>query len=218
MRVILFGASGMVGQGVLRECLLDPAVQQIVSVGRSRLPQAHSKLREVQLDDLFDIRLVADQISGFDACFFCLGISSFRRKEAEYRHVTQALTVSIARAVLGCNPDLVFVYVSGAGTNPGSRTMWSRVKGETEASLLAMPFRAAYMFRPGLIVPMDGIRSKTPVYRAMYWLLTPLLLLLRRSARLATTTRAVGRAMLRAAETLPAQVSMDNQAINRLGR
>ena len=218
MRVLIFGASGMVGQGVLRECLLDPAVLDVVSIARSTLPEQHPKLREITLANLFDLSPAMVELGGFDSCFFCLGVSSFRMKEEAYRHVTQALTISIARKLLASNPAMVFVYVSGDGTDAGSNTMWSRVKGETENELLGMPFRAAYMFRPGLIVPMHGIRSKTAVYRVIYAVLTPFLSLVQRSSRLATTTEAVGRAMLRVAETTPADHVLDNRAINRFGR
>jgi uncharacterized protein YbjT (DUF2867 family) len=224
MRVLLFGASGMVGQGVLRECLLDSGVSEVTYVGRSPLPvdgvQAalpeSAKLRQIVHADLFDLSSVADQLTGFDACFFCLGVSSFRMKEAEYRRITQVLTVSVAKILLPLNPAMVFVYVSGSGTDAKSKTMWARVKGETENDLLSTGFRAAYMFRPGLILTRHGIRSKTPVYNVLYTALKPLLYLLALSPRLATNTEAVGRAMLRVVRELPAEHYLEGTAINRL--
>ncbi|GAC1419560.1 MAG: epimerase [Acidobacteriaceae bacterium] len=204
MRVLLFGASGMVGQGVLRECMLDPRVSQVVCVvrrsGSAGLGVGSPKVREVVTDDFSDFTAVQDQFAGCDACFFCLGISSFRMKEPEYRATTYDITLATAQAILRANTagsSVTFLYVSGAGTDPKSKTMWSRVKGETENALLTLPFRAAYMFRPGLIVPRHGIRSKTAVYRAIYIVLAPVLpLLLRAFPKLITTTEQVGRAML----------------------
>lgn len=204
MRVLLFGASGMVGQGVLRECILDPRVSQVVCVvrrsGSSGLGAGAQKVREVVTNNFLDFQSVQDQFAGCDACFFCLGVSSFRMREAEYRAITYDMTLAAARAILRVNTagsSVTFIYVSGAGTNPASTTMWSHVKGETEDALLALPFRAAYMFRPGLIVPKHGIRSKTAVYRAIYTMLAPVLpLLLRIFPKAMTTTEQVGRAML----------------------
>lgn len=226
MRVLIFGASGMVGQGVLRECLVDPGVTEVVCVGRNALPaegvqarlaaDKRSKLREVVRGDLYDLSPVADQLAGFDACLFCLGVSSFRMDEAKYTHITQDLTLAVARMLLPVNPAMVFVYVSGSGTDANSRTMWSRVKGATENALLAMPFRAAYMFRPGVILPRHGIRSRTAAYNVLYAVFWPIFRLMALSPKLATNTEALGKAMLRVVRDLPAEHSFEAEAINRL--
>jgi uncharacterized protein YbjT (DUF2867 family) len=199
MNVLLFGATGMVGQGVLRECLLDAGVSRVLSVGRSATGQTHPKLRELIVPDLFDLSAVREQLSGFDACFFCLGVSSASMSEEAYRHVTYDLTLAAAKVLVRLNPQMTFVYVSGAGTDSSERgsSMWARVKGATENALMRLPFKAAYMFRPGFIQPLHGVRSKVALYRWTYVLASPFFGLLRRLApRHATTSEQVGRAML----------------------
>jgi uncharacterized protein YbjT (DUF2867 family) len=195
MKVILFGATGMVGQGALRECLLDPEVSAVLTVGRTATGQKHDKLREIVHADLFDLSPIAAELSGYDACFFCLGASSAGMNEASYRRLTYDLTLSVARAVVG--PGMTFVFVSGAGTDSNGRAMWARVKGETENALLAMPFKAAYMLRPGFIQPLHGITSRTFAYRAAYAVIKPLSPLLKAifPAQI-LTTETLGRAML----------------------
>ncbi len=199
MNIVIFGASGMVGQGVLLECLRDVSVTRVVVVGRSSAGRQHAKLRELLVPDLFDLSSIANDLKGLDACFFCLGVTSAGMKEADYRRITYDLTLSVAQRLIERNPELAFVYVSGSGTDSSERgrSMWARVKGATENALLRMPFRAAYMFRPGFIQPMDGIRSKTPLYQFFYVALGPVMPLLRRTfSQSITTTRDVGRAML----------------------
>ncbi|SAL54379.1 NAD-dependent epimerase/dehydratase [Caballeronia sordidicola] len=199
MKVIIFGATGMVGQGVLRECLLDPDIERVLAVGRSSTRQLDPRFTEIVHSDLFDLSAIEDKLTGFDACFFCLGVSSFRMNEADYAHLTYDLTFGIARTLSRLNPAMTFSYVSGSGTDSTERgnSMWARVKGRTENALLRMPFRAAYMFRPGMIQPMDGIRSKTPMYQAIISIARPLFPLLRRSFPNAiTTTQQLGRAMI----------------------
>ena len=202
MNVLLYGATGMVGQGVLRECLLASDVTLIQTVGRTVTGQQHPKLKEVVQHDLFDSSTIADNLKGFDACFFCLGISSAGMTEAAYTHLTYDLTVAVAKNLALLNPGMTFVYVSGAGTDSSERgtSAWARVKGATENALLRLPFKAAYMFRPGVIVPLDGIQSKTPGYRIFYSvfgvLLPPLQRLFPRSM---STTRTLGLAMLEVA-------------------
>lgn len=199
MNVLLFGATGMVGQGVLRECLLDAGVSRVLSVGRSATGQTHSKLRELIVPDLFDLSVVREQLSGFDACFFCLGVSSAGMSEEAYRHVTYDLTLAAAKVLVRLNPQMTFVYVSGAGTDSSERgsSMWARVKGATENALMRLPFKAAYMFRPGFIQPLHGVRCKVALYRWTYMLASPFFGLLRRLApRHVTTSEQVGRAML----------------------
>ena len=229
MRIVIFGASGMVGQGILRECLLDPGVVEVLSVSRNALDssvdeavdRSSPKLRELVRPDLFtelDFTLIAEELTGFDACFFPLGVSSFRMKEGPYTRVTRDLTLAAARVLARQNPAMVFVYVSGEGTNVRSKTMWARVKGATENALLAMPFRAAYMFRPGMILPKNGIRSKTKIYNFLYRAFYPLWLLLGRFPKLATDTQTVGRAMLRVARETPSEHIWNTGGTNRLGR
>jgi uncharacterized protein YbjT (DUF2867 family) len=202
MKVIVFGATGMVGQGVLRECLLDPEVESVLVVGRSPTGRPHEKLRELTQKDLFDLSAVAGELSGFDACFFCLGVSSVGMKEADYRKVTCDLTLSIARTLLKQSPGLTFVYVSGASTDSSAKgsSMWARVKGDTENQLLQLGFKRAFMFRPGFIQPMHGEASRVPLYRFLYVVLTPLVLVFKTLfPKLSTTTERMGRAMLEVA-------------------
>ena len=173
----------MVGQGVLRECLLDPEVQRVQIVGRARAGVQHAKLREVVHQDMWHYDAIEADLTGFDACFFCLGVTSAGMGEADYRHVTYGITLAAAETLSRLNPQMTFVYVSGAGTDSSERgrIMWARVKGQTENALLRLPFKAAYMFRPGAIQPVHGVRSKTAWYRVLYSLTKPLLPLLRRA-------------------------------------
>lgn len=199
MKVIIFGASGMVGQGVLRECLLDPGVQRVLSVGRSASGQQHAKLHELVHADLWHYDTIEAELQPYDACFFCLGVSSAGLSEADYTHITHDATLAAATTLSRLNPQMTFVYVSGAGTDSTEkgRSMWARVKGRTENALLRLPFKAAYMFRPAGIQPLHGIQSKTRSYRLLYTLSGPLLPLLHRCFPAAlTTTEQVGRAML----------------------
>src|SRR5580698_4000842 len=162
MRTILFGATGMVGQGVLRECLADPDITQVLVIGRSSIGQSHPQLREIIHKNFEDFSPLEAELSGYDACFFCLGVSSAGMSEPAYRHVTYDFTLAAAKLLAQLNPNLTFIYVSGMGTDSTEkgRTMWARVKGETENAILRLPFKAAYMFRPGGIEPLDGIKPK----------------------------------------------------------
>jgi uncharacterized protein YbjT (DUF2867 family) len=199
VKVILLGATGMVGQGVLRECLLDPEVEGVLTLGRNATLQRHEKLHEIVHDDLSDLSAIEGKISGYDACFFCLGVSAVGMKEEAYRRVTYDLTISVARTLVKLNPTMTFVCVSGAGTDSTGRdrVMWARVKGKTEDALLQMPFKAVYMFRPGYIQPLHGIRTKTKWYRAVYAIVGPLYPIWKLLfPKYVTTTERVGRAML----------------------
>lgn len=218
MKVILFGATGMVGSGVLIECLADPRVTSVVSVVRRTGGTAHPKLVEVAHRDFFDFSSLRASFEGADACFFCLGVSSFRLDENEYRRLTYDLTLAAARAVLEAAPGAVFCYVSGEGTDSTGRgrVMWARVKGQTEQALLAMPFRAGYMFRPGYIQPLQGVRSKTALYQTAYNILAPLYPLLQRVAPTHVTTSVnVGRAMIEVAVHGYPRPLLENEDINR---
>ncbi|MGL9620374.1 epimerase [Bradyrhizobium sp. U531] len=202
MRVIIFGATGMVGQGVLRECLVDAGVERVLVVGRSPTGVRNAKLDEIIHDNFLDYSAIETQLTGFDACFFCLGVSSIGMSEENYRHLTYDLTLAAATTLVRLNPQMVFTYVTGAGTDSteqGSR-MWARVKGKTENDLLKLPFRAAYMFRPGAIQPLHGARSKTAWVQAVYTATRPLWSVLRRLfPQLVTSTEQIGRGMIRVA-------------------
>jgi uncharacterized protein YbjT (DUF2867 family) len=217
MKVILFGATGMVGQGVLRECLLDPGVESVLVVGRSPTGQRHAKLRELLRDDFVDYSDVESQLAGFDACFFCLGVSSIGMDEARYRHLTYDITLAAARVLARLNPQMVLVYVSGRGTDSTEQgsLMWARVKGKTENDLLKLPFKAAYMFRPAGIQPLHGIRSKTGWVQAIYVATSPLLSLLNHVApKYMTTTEQVGRAMIKVARDGFPKPVLESEDIN----
>jgi uncharacterized protein YbjT (DUF2867 family) len=220
MNVLLFGATGMVGQGVLRECLRDPRVTNVLVVGRSSVGRQHPKLREIVVQNLFDLSALDADLARVDACFFCLGVSSAGMSEGKYARVTYDLTLAVAERLARLNPALTFVYVSGMGTDgtERGRTMWARVKGRTENALLRLPFRGAYMFRPAAIIPLHGITSRTRWYRLLYAATRPLWPLLRRLAPdYVTTTELVGQAMINlAASGAPSRV-VENPDINRLG-
>jgi uncharacterized protein YbjT (DUF2867 family) len=219
MNVVIFGATGMVGQGVLRECLLDPDVHRVVVVGRTPTGQQHPKLEEILHADLFDLGPIEKQLTNLDACFFCLGISVAGLTEEEYTRVTYGIAMSVATTLARLDPQMTFVFVSGEGTDSTEQgsTMWARVKGKTENAILKLPFRRAYMFRPGFIQPLHGIRSKTKLYRVFYTIAAPLLPLLKRLfPKWVTTTERLGRAMIVAAKHGAPSVILDTRAINRL--
>lgn len=204
MNVLILGATGMVGQGVLRECLLDDGVARVVTLGRHATGNAHPKVREIVHADLFHLQPIEQQLTGLDACFYCLGATAAGKSEREYARINYELTLAIAETLARVDPDMTFVYVSGMGTDSTERgrTMWARVKGRTENALLRLPFRAAYMLRPGIILPMHGIKSKTMLYRVGYRLMTPLYPALRALfPRAITTTEHLGRVMLRLARS-----------------
>jgi uncharacterized protein YbjT (DUF2867 family) len=219
MNVILFGATGMVGQGILRECLLDPGVHQILSIVRTPSGQQHPKLRELVLADFFNYSAVEPELTGFDACFFALGVSSAGMDKAKYKHLTYNLTLAAANTLARLNPQMTFLYISGAGTDSTERgrTMWTRVKGKTENDLLKLPFRAAYMFRPGVIQPLHGIRSKTRLYQTFYTVFNPVLPLLKSAfPQYITTTEQLGRAMLKVAKSGFPKPILESKDINSL--
>ena len=219
MKVILFGATGMVGQGVLRECLLDPGVESVLAVGRSPTRQRHSKLHEIRHDNFVYYSAIESYLAGYDACFFCLGVSSVGMSEERYRHLTYDVTLAAAATLAQLNPQMVFIYVTGQGTDSTEqgRLMWARVKGKTENDLLKLPFKAAYMFRPAGIQPLHGIRSKTAWVQAIYVGAAPLLALLHRVApKYMTTTEQVGRAMIKVARDGYWRPVLESEDINRL--
>jgi uncharacterized protein YbjT (DUF2867 family) len=219
MKVILFGATGMVGQGVLRECLLDPEVERVLTVGRKATGQQHEKLRELVHKDFTDFSSVEEELTGYDACFFCLGVSAAGMKEEDYHRVTYDFALAAARTLVKRNPGMTFVYVSGAGTDSTEqgRSMWARVKGKTENALMKLPFKASYMFRPGFIQPMDGITSQTKLYRVIYAVMGPLSPVMKALfPKMMTSTRQVGRAMLQVARNGAPKRLLENPDINSL--
>jgi len=198
MRVVLFGATGMVGQGVLRECLLDGGVDAVLSIGRSATGARDAKLSEIVRSDLWDYADLEAELADVDACFFCLGVASSGMAEEQYTKITYGITLAAAGVLSRLNPRMTFVYVSGLGADSSEkgRTMWARVRGRTENALLRLPF-SAYVFRPGFIQPLHGIQSRTKLYRVFYKVLAPLMPLARAAfPKIVLTTEEIGRAML----------------------
>ncbi|MGO4538524.1 NAD-dependent epimerase/dehydratase family protein [Paenibacillus sp. 2TAB19] len=217
MNVLLFGASGMVGQGALRECLLDPEVTNVLSVGRSGTGKQHPKLTEIIHKDLLDLAAIEDQLTGYDACIFCLGVSSAGMSEEKYRAITYDITMSVARTLVKLNPQMTFLYVTGTGTDSTEqgRSMWARVKGKTENDLLKIPFKGAYMFRPGAILPKHGVKSKTKLYQFFYVILKPLYPLMERMKSV-TTSDNLAWAMVKVAKHGHGKAIIDSEEINRI--
>ncbi len=172
IRAIITGVTGMVGEGVLHECLQHPDVEQVLVINRRPCGVSHPKLKEIVHTNFLDIKPIEDHLYPYDACFFCLGVSSVGLKEAEYHQLTYDLTIQAAEILVRRNPDMAFCYVSGSGTDSSEkgRIMWARVKGKTENQLLKMPFRKAYMFRPGFMKPTDGLKNTLKGYTYFNWM------------------------------------------------
>lgn len=199
LNVIITGASGMVGRGVLLECLENSNIDKVLMVNRLTINLKHPKLTELILPNFFDINTIANDLRGYNACFFCLGVSSAGMNERDYSQITYDLTITFAQAMLAFNPDSTFIYVSGAGTDSTEKglSMWARVKGKTENKLLGLNFKNAYMFRPGFIQPVRNEQSRTKLYNNIYRLLKPLLPILKRLfPSVVPTTANVGKAMI----------------------
>lgn len=219
MRLIVFGATGMVGAGALREALAAPEVESVLSIGRHPCGVEHPKLREIALPDLFDFAAIEDQLLGYDACIWAIGVSAVGRDEAAYARVTEELTLLWARALLRLNPGMSFCYCSAAGA--GGPGMWARVRRRVEGALQSMPFRHAGAVRPGFIRPGPGIRSRTRAYQAGLVLLRPLFvltpILVRAFPFFVTTSENLGRAMLRVVEGKADRFILESADINRVG-
>lgn len=217
-KVVITGTTGMVGKGVLLECIDHPAIDEILIVNRNSLGITHSKVKEVLEKDFFDLSNISDHLKGYDACFFCLGISSIGQSEESYTKTTYDLTVSFAQAFLGQNENSLFCYVSGTGTDSSEkgRTMWARIKGKTENKLLEMPFKKAYMFRPGYIQPLRGIKSKTQWYQGVYNILWPIYHVLKHFPSTATNTTNMGLAMINILDGKFSKSILENKEINEL--
>jgi uncharacterized protein YbjT (DUF2867 family) len=198
IKVIITGSTGMVGRGVLLECLKSPLVDSVLAINRQPLELSHPKLKEICHKDFFNITAIKAELSGYNACFFCLGVSSAGISAVKYRHITFDLTLNFAKTLLELNPEMTFCYISGAGTDSTEkgRINWARIKGKTENDLLALGFKDAYMFRPGFIQPLRGIKSKTPLYRAIYAVVTPLYPLLKSFPGFVTSTETLASAMI----------------------
>lgn len=215
MKVIVFGSSGMIGQGVLRECLNASDVEAVLAIVRRASAEPHEKLRELVHEDFLDFSQL--DLAGYDACFFCLGISSAGMSEEAYRRVTCDIPMAAAQVLAKSNPGMTFIYVSGAGTDANGRSMWARVKAEAEQALLALPFASAYMFRPAFIQPLHGITSRTRLYRVVYAVMSPLYPVWKRLLpKYMTTTEQVGRAMLHVARHGAPKTILENDDINAL--
>jgi uncharacterized protein YbjT (DUF2867 family) len=198
MKVILFGATGMIGQAALRECLLDPSMTAVLSIGRSTTGKRDPKLRELMHSDLTDLSSIETELSGYDACFYCLGISSIGMTETAYRRITYDMPLAAAQTLMRDNPGMTFIYVSGNGADPteSGKTMWARIKGAAENALLRLPLKT-FVFRPAFVQPLNGIGSKSKWINAIYTLFSPLApLLMRLIPNYATTTTDIGRAMI----------------------
>jgi len=219
MKAILFGATGMVGQGVLRECLRSQEVDMVLSVGRRTTGQPHPKLREIAHQDFTDFSPIDGELTGYDACFFCLGVSSIGMNESEYRRVTYDFTLAAGQTLARLNPNTTFIYVSGAGTDSSGQgsTMWARVKGQTENALFQLPFKGAYAFRPAYIQPLHGIVPKTAWLRGFYAVVAPLYPVWKALfPKYVTTTACMGRAMIHVARAGAPKRVLENRDINQI--
>ena len=218
MKVILFGATGMVGQGVLIECLESPAVDRVLVIGRRSTGRQHPKLTELLHSDFTDFKPIEPKLAGYDACFFCLGVSSLGKKEEEYRHLTYDFALAAARTLARLNPQMTFIYVSGSGTDTSEKgsLMWARVKGKTENDILAL-FPNGYAFRPAYIQPLKGVKAATTAPRVFYSLIGPLYPLWKALIpKYVTTTVQVGQAMIAVAQHGAPKRILENHDINAI--
>ena len=201
MKVIITGATGMIGKGVLLECLDHAVIEEVLVIGRNLVGVAHPKLKEMVHPDFSDFSWASGQLKGYDACYFCLGISAGGLSEEAYKKITYDYTMALARVLVTLNKDMTFIYVSGQGTDSSEkgRMMWARVKGRTENDLLKIGFKQTFMFRPGAIIPLRGIKSRTKAYQLMYdyfmWLVKGIKLI---SPNSVVDTTQIGLAMIHA--------------------
>jgi len=219
LKVVITGATGMVGKGVLLECLENQDINSVLLINRRSIEMQHDKLKEIIHSDFYDLSSIEEQLKGYDACFFCLGISAYRMSEEDYTKITYDLTLHFANTLLKLNPNMIFCYVSGQGTDGAekSRMMWANVKGKTENAILALPFMKAFMFRPGFIQPMRGIKSSTKMYNTMYSIIKPLMPLLKfLFPKSITNTDRVGKAMINSVTKGYPKTHLDNHDINQL--
>ena len=172
LRVIITGTTGMVGEGVLHECLQNPDITAVLLINRKPLGITHPKLKEIIHSDFFELSSIEGQLSGYDACYFCLGVSAIGMNEEDYYRMTYTLTLYVAQVLSKANPEMVFCYVSGSGTDSSEkgRAMWARVKGKTENDLMNLPFKKVYAFRPGYMQPTKGLKNVKKYYHYMSWM------------------------------------------------
>jgi hypothetical protein len=218
IKAVIFGSTGMIGQGVLLECLKSYEVESVLVINRHRCGIFHLKLKEIILPDLFDLSSLTHELAAYNTCFFCLGVSSAGMSEKDYHKITFTLTTTVAETLLKINNEFRFCYISGAGTDSSEKgkIMWARVKGKTENALLAMPFRKAYMFRPGFIQPKKGIRSRTRLYNILYAIFSPLYFILKHFKNFVTDTETLGKAMILAVITDRESGVLESTDINNL--
>jgi nucleoside-diphosphate-sugar epimerase len=220
LKVVLFGATGMVGHAVLHECLQNPDVAEVVSVARRGKGSSHPKYRELLHDDLFDLRPVAEQLRGFDACFYTVGVSSAGMTEADYTRTTFELTKAVVDVLLPLNPGMAIVFVSGRSTDSSEQgpVMWARIKGRAENLLLGMPFGSVTIIRLAGLVPAPGGSSSTPLYRFFYGAASAILPVLHKLfPRFVTTPEILGRAFIRAAQGKAPKKILESPDIHALG-
>ena len=200
IKAIIFGSSGMIGKGLLRECLRNPKIESILAINRQPSNLRYTILKEIIHENFFDISALKDDLKGYNTCFFCLGVSAAGLSENEYHKITYDLTIYIAETLLKLNKEMTFCYISAAGADSSEkgRIMWARVKGKTENALLRMPFTKAYMFRPSYIQPMVGIKSKTKLYNNLYSITKPFYFFLRRFKSFVTNSEYLASAMINA--------------------
>lgn len=217
IKIILTGATGMVGEGVLHECLQHNAIEQVLVVNRKSCSITHLKLKEIIHNDFFNLAPIENQLTGYDACLFCLGVSSVGMNESDYRHMTYDLTIHFAETVCKKNNALTFCYISGTGTDSTEkgRIMWARVKGKTENDLLKMPFKATYNFRPGALEPTKGLKNTLPYYKYIGWLLPIIRLVAPNSI---STLKELGSAMINAAITGYSKSAIEVSDIKQLAK
>ena len=218
IKAIITGSTGMIGKSMLLECLESPDVTSVLVINRQPVGLQHAKLTEIIHKDFFDLSPLKKHLTGFNTCYFCLGISAAGLSEDKYHQITYELTMNFAKTVLSLNPGIVFCYISAAGADSSEkgRIMWARVKGKTENALLAMPFKKAYMFRPGFIQPMKGVRSRTRLYNAIYAVLKYLYPLLKGLPQYVTSSDRLGQAMLKAVLKGYDQPILESKDINLL--
>ncbi|MBL4624269.1 MAG: epimerase [Flavobacteriales bacterium] len=217
INALITGTTGMVGKGVLIECLDHPEVESVVVINRKALGLSHPKLTEIIHSDFYDLISIKHQLSDVNACFFCLGTSSIGKSEDEYNKITFNLTISFAKTLIEVNPNMTFNYVSGTGCDSSEKgnTMWARVKGKTENAILTMGFKQAYMFRPGIILPEKGVKSATGWYNAAYVVLRPLFPLLKQMKSITTSVK-IGDAMINSVISGYKKQHLENVDINIL--
>ncbi|MBK8805561.1 MAG: NAD-dependent epimerase/dehydratase family protein [Bacteroidales bacterium] len=218
-KVVIFGASGMIGQAVLNECIKNDTVSKILLISRQKTNIANSKIEEIIHTDMFNLTPIATALSGFNVCYNCIGISSVGMDEKTFTRYTFDLTTHIAQTMLQNNPESYFTYISGQGTDSSEkgRVMWARVKGRTENALIKMPFKAVYIFRPGYIQPLNGIKSRTKLYNALYFFTKPLYFILKHFEKQITDTNRTAKSFINCIKYNESKNILEIEDINRLG-